>query len=35
MSVNCKICGASAGCSCQLSNGMCAACAAKAKETQK
>ena len=25
----CKICGASVSCGCQLTNGMCAACAAK------
>lgn len=30
----CSVCGAAAGCSCQLKNGMCAACAAKANETK-
>lgn len=28
----CSGCGAKVGCGCQLTNGMCAACAAKAKK---
>lgn len=30
----CSNCGTDVGCSCQLKNGLCAACAAKAKANQ-
>ena len=36
MSAKCSVCGASVGCSCQLTNGMCNYCLAKApKEAVK
>ena len=31
MKATCSGCGANVGCGCQLTNGMCAACAAKNK----
>lgn len=30
----CSVCGTSVGCSCQLKNGLCPACAAKTNENK-